>query len=171
MQPDKRLSQKKEVILKKWFDQVIQTYPEDTSKFFGQKKDPFSNPVGRAIFKGLESILGELFGAMDSEALKSFLDPIVRMRAVQGFSPSAAVSFVFGLKSIIRRELSKETPAGEVLDLLLEVDSRIDALSLLAFDIHVGCREKIFELKTNEMKRTTFRALERANLIVKHSAD
>ena len=105
------LSQKKEVILKKWFDQVINTYPEDASKVFGRKKDPFSNPVGSTIYKGLEAILLELFGGMDQDALKSFLDPIVRMRAVQSFSPSDAVSFVFGLKSIIRDELAKDLPA------------------------------------------------------------
>ncbi len=171
MRLENRLSQKRDVILKKWFDQVIKTYPEETSKFFGRKKDPFSNPVGSAIFKGLEAILLEIFEGMDHEALRSFLDPIVRMRAVQGFSPSASVSFVLGLKSIIREEFSKEMSDSRISDLIWEVDSKIDALSLIAFDIYSACREKISELKTNEMKRTTFRALERANLIVEQPAD
>jgi len=172
MQLENRLSQKKEAILKKWFDQVIKTYPEDTSKFFGRKKDPFSNPVGTTIFKGLEAILGGLFEGMDHEVLKSFLDPIVRMRAVQGFSPSDSVSFILGLKSIIRSiirdELSNEMSCSEISEVYVAVDSKIDALSLMAFDIYMACREKIYELKANEMKRTTFRALERAKLIVEH---
>ncbi len=171
MQLENRLSQKKEEILKKWFNQVINTYPEETAKVFGHKKDPFANPVGSTIYKGLEAILLELFGGMDHDALKSFLDPIVRMRAIQTFSPSDALSFVFDLKSIIRDELAKDLPDDNTSSALWAVDAKIDRLILIAFDIHAACREKIYELKTNEMRRTTFQALERANLIVKNPAD
>ena len=171
MQLENRLSQKKDTILKKWFDQVIKTYPEETSKFFGRRSDPFSNPVGSTVFHGLEAILKELVHGMDHETLKSFLDPIVRIRAVQNFSPSEAVSFVFDLKSVVRECFAKDMPEGPDVDALLEFESKIDTLSLIAFDIYAACREKISELKTSEMRRTTFRALERANLITENPID
>jgi hypothetical protein len=171
MELENRLSQKKDAILKEWFDRVIKTYPEDTSKFFGRRSDPFSNPVGSTVYHGLESILQTLVQGMDHEALKSFLDPIIRIRAVQGFSPSEAVSFVFDLKSIVRKYFAKDMPEGVNTDAFLEFESKIDSLSLIAFDIYAACREKICELKTSEMRRTSFRALERANLITENPAD
>jgi hypothetical protein len=142
MQLEIRLSQKKDTILKEWFDRVIRTYPEETSKFFGRRSDPFSNPMGSTVYHGLEAILQELVQGMDHEALKSFLDPIVRIRAVQGFSPSKAVSFVFDLKSVVRDCFAKDMPEGEYADALLKFESKIDTLSLIAFDIYAACREK-----------------------------
>jgi hypothetical protein len=38
-------------------------------------------------------------------------------------------------------------------------------LGLLAFDIYMQCREKIYELKANEMKERTFKAFARAGLV------
>jgi hypothetical protein len=42
---------------------------------------------------------------------------------------------------------------------------RIDELSLIAFNIYVECREKIFQLKANEVRDRTFKALRRAGLV------
>ena len=166
MQLKTRLSQKKDTILKKWFDQVMKTYPEEASIFFGRRSGSFSNPVGSTVFHGLEEILQALLQGMDPDSLKSFLDPIVRIRAVQNFSPSEAVSFVFDLKSVVRECFAKDMP--EAAEAVLEFESKIDTLGLMACDISAACREKINELKTSEMRRTTFQALERANLITEN---
>ena len=48
---------------------------------------------------------------------------------------------------------------------LLNLESAIDDLALLAFDIYVECREKIYELKANQEKASTFAAFKRAGLI------
>jgi hypothetical protein len=48
---------------------------------------------------------------------------------------------------------------------LLLFESKIDDLALLSFDIYMKCREKIYELKSNEVRNMTFRLLQRANLI------
>ena len=160
------LNQKKDKVLNEWFDRVINTYPEDTAKFFGRKKDAFANPVGNILFKGLKAVLEELLGGMNPDALRSFLDPVVRIRAVQGLSPSEALSFVFSLKSIVRTLAAKESKAGQnVAEELLAFELKIDRLSLISFDTYCTCREKIFELKANEVKNRTFRAFKRANLV------
>jgi hypothetical protein len=159
------LARKKAVIIKKWFGQVIETYPADTAKFLKSQKDPFANPVGRTIYRSLEALFDQLLEGMDPKALTSCLDPIIRIRAVQNFSPSQAVGFVFLLKGVIRTNVRFERTEQQMEDELLLLESRIDQLGLLAFNIYMQCREKIYELKANEMKNRTFKAFERAGLV------
>jgi hypothetical protein len=44
------------------------------------------------------------------------------------------------------------------------LENQIDALGLLAFDI-LCCRDKLYDIKANEMKNMTFRLLQKANMI------
>ena len=54
------LSRKRSRIVEKWFDRIIETYPEDTSKFLKREKDPFANPVRSTILQGDRRVYGEL---------------------------------------------------------------------------------------------------------------
>lgn len=158
------LEKKKAVIVKEWFGQVVDTYPADTSRFLKNQKDPFDNPVGSTTITGLDGLFDELLGeTADHARMISLLDPIIRIRAVQDFTPSRAAGFIFFLKKIIR----KHTDAGEAKTLaaLSRLDERIDELGLLGFDIYMKCRETLMEMKANEMKNRTFRAFERAGLV------
>ena len=161
------LAQKRGEILKKWFDLVIKTYPEDTAAFFKQRKDHFANPVGSTTKRGLEAILKELFQEMDPdpETLRSFMDPIIRIRAIQDFKPSEAVSFIFSLKPVIRIIANKAFKDKNIEQELRAFESKIDTLGVMAFDVYMMCREKIYDLKANEFRNRTYRAFERANLI------
>jgi len=165
------LAQKRGEILKKWFDLVIKTYPEDTAAYFKQKKDHFANPVGSTIKRSLEAILKELFQEMDPdpETLRSFMDPIIRIRAIQDFKPSEAVSFIFSLKSVIRKISDKAFKDENLEQELRALESKIDTLGLMGFDIYMMCREKIYDLKANEVRNRTYRAFKRANLISEDS--
>jgi hypothetical protein len=96
------LAQRKTAIIKNWFTLAVETYPPDTASFLKKQKDPFANPVGRTISQGLEALFNELLKEMDYEIITSFLDPIIRIRAIQNFSPAQAVSFIFLLKRAIR---------------------------------------------------------------------
>ncbi len=165
MTPEKILSENKTEILKKWFDLVLDSYPADTSNFLRKQKNPFSNPVGQTIYQGLEKILDELILGSDFEGVASFLDNIVRIRAVQDFTPSQAVSFVFSLKGVIREEVGKARQEGPSYEELLALESRIDSLALSAFDIFMKCREKLYDIKANELRNMTFRLLQRVNTI------
>lgn len=170
---EKLLAQKRGEILKKWFDLVIKTYPEDTAAYFKQRKDHFANPVGSTIKRSLESILKELFQEMDPdpETLRSFMDPIIRIRAIQDFKPSEAVSFIFSLKSVIRK-IANQAFKDENLERELQTfESKIDTLGLMAFDVYMMCREKIYDLKANEVRNRTYRAFKRANLIDENSPE
>lgn len=165
------LAGQKEKILKTWYDQVVNTYPPDTARFLINQKDPFSNPVGAATMQGLGAVIDELFGSHDPEALANHLDPIIRIRAVQSFTPSQAVGFVFLLKNIIRKVLAQTHGANGHTGALRVLDAKIDQLSLIAFDKYMGCREKIFELRANESRNQFFKAFERAGLVTEVPED
>lgn len=159
------LLQKKTPIVKKWCDVALSTYPQESQKFLRKQKDRFANPVGRTIFEGIESIFDELVHEANSDKIALFLDNIIRVRAVQDFSPSQAVGFIFGLKRVIREELESEIPKEGITEELAAFDSRIDALALLCFDIYTQCRQKIFDIRVNEVKNQSSRLLKMAGLV------
>jgi len=159
------LEKKKASILTKWFDLIIHTYPDDTSTFLKSQKDPFANPVGGTFKRGLEAVLDELLKGWGYEAVTSFLDPLIRIRAIQNFSPAEAVAFIFSLKEVIRGTLKNEIKEDGAFNELLQLESKIDELGLLAFNIYMECKEKIYELKANDVKNRTFAAFERAGLV------
>ncbi len=159
------LAQRKTAIIKNWFTLAVETYPLDTASFLKRQKDPFSNPVGRTISRGLEGLFNELLKEMDYEIITSFLDPIIRIRAIQNFSPSQAVSFIFLLKKAIRENTKKEVPEEQLFNELLLFESKIDQLVMIAFNLYMQCREKIYDLKANEMRNSTYKAFKRAGLV------
>jgi hypothetical protein len=159
------LTQKRSPIVKKWCDLILHTYPEQSQSFLRKQKNRFANPVGRTIFEGIESIYDELVGEADSDKLSLFLDNIVRVRAVQEFTPSKAVGFIFGLKRIIREELQSEILQSGLSEELAAFDTRVDGLALLCFDIYTECRQKIFDIRVNEVKNQSSGLLKMAGLV------
>lgn len=159
------LSGKKQAILEKWFDSVLETYPHDTAKFLKRQKDQFANPVGSTIYKGMGSLLDLIVNSVDVDNITKSLDEIIRIRAIQDFTPSHALAFVVDLKRVVREEIKGETCASQLIDELPEFDRRVDSLLLLSFDIYMKCREKIYELKANELRNMTSKLVERANRI------
>ena len=102
---------------------------------------------------------------MDPKTITSHLDPIIRIRAVQNFTASQATGFILSLKKILRENLSKELRDSSLAAEFIAIEVKIDQLCLMAFDIYMQCREKIFQISANETRNRTFRAFERAGLI------
>jgi hypothetical protein len=172
MNLEKLLKQKQTDIVKQWFESVVDSYPPDTAKFLKRQKDMFLNPVGNTAMQSVEALFAELLGGMNHEDLASFIDPLIRIRAVQPlFSPSQAVTFIFLLKKVIRKSLKKELHQNQLLSELLLFESKIDELSLIAFDKYMECREKIYRIKAAEEKNRFFRAFERAGLVTELPED
>ena len=161
----KILEKRKKVILKKWFDLVVDTYPSDTSRFLKKEKDPFSNPVGRTTLKSLETLFDYLQHKIEEEELINALDSVIRIRSIQDFSPSRAIGFIFFLKTIIRDEVNKETKNEDLAQNLYTIEYRIDGLMMMAFDIYARCRETLYQIKANEEKNRFYNAFKRAGLI------
>lgn len=160
------LSEKKDAILKRWFDEILSVYPVQTSNFLKTQKDPFANPVGQTIFHGIEDIFNEILNSeADSKNISSFLENVIRISAIQEFTASKAMGFIFSLKKAVRDALNKEINEGSLYPELLILDERIDKIALLSFDIYMKSREKLYEIKANEVKNMTFNLLRRANLV------
>ena len=137
------LACRKEAIVGEWRARALRTYPDHTARFLREEPDPFRNPVGQAFKQELPVLFEELTGSMETGRIRRALDGLVRIRAVQDFTPSQAVGFVFLLKEILREQ-------GPVPP---ELDARIDRLALAAFDLYAECREKIAEIRTAEARR------------------
>lgn len=157
------LATERSIILDRWFESILESYPSDTSNFMKTRKDRFTNPVGSTILESIRNIYDELLGGNDHEKICSFLDNIIRIRAVQDLTPSQACSFVFSLKGIIRDKLRRTEAGVFPSDEVQEFEDRIDRLGLLCFDIFVKCREKLYDVKANELRKMTFRLIQRAN--------
>lgn len=165
------LSDKKSDILNLWIDHILDTYPADTANFLRDKKNRFTNPVGHSVSEGAEGIFDDLLNGRRQESVPVFLDNIIRIRAIQEFTPSQAISFVFFLKKIIRAELAKEAGGKGLSAGLTLLEDQIDSLGLLAFDIFMRCREKLYDIKANETRHMTFRLLQKANMICEKPAE
>lgn len=159
------LLEKKDSLLASWFDRIVDTYPAETAKFLRNQKDRFANPVGQTIHEGIEGIFQELVQGGGIGRVTGFLDAMIRVRAIQEFTAAQAVAFIFFLKSIIRDEIRDLPLTPELAAELADLESQIDSLVLIAFDIFMQCREKLYDIKANEMRNMTYRLLQQANLV------
>jgi hypothetical protein len=141
-----------------WFRRIAATYPRVMESFLTAVQDRFRNPVGHAIAAAVDPILEQVATDMDERALGGALDELLKIRSVQDFSPSRAVGFVFALKHAIR-ELAGPSADPEKLR---AIDDRIDRVALMAFDCYSHHRERMHDIRANEMRARTMRLLERA---------
>jgi hypothetical protein len=159
------LLSRKTHIIKRCLNLIMATYPPEYSGVFENSGDRFQNPVGFTICNEIEHIYSELIGKMDMNMLSNSLESIIKIRAVQEFTPSEAISFVFLLKKAIKEEITKgefaeiegTKPGGgyveaKILKGLFQLDEKIDRIAFLAFDIYMNCREKIYEIRLKEIK-------------------
>lgn len=157
------LKEKKPVILKKWFDVIMDTYPTEVAGLLKKQRDRFTGPVGYTIHEGLEGLIDGLIREAPVEEVTPYLDDIIKIRAVQDFSPSQAIAFIFYLKRIIDEELQHVNGRHSVIDAAtwFAFELKLETLALMSFDIYMEAREKIYELKATEMRDRAFRLLQR----------
>jgi hypothetical protein len=147
------LIENRKAILERWLTLILKTYPADAARFMKQNPNRFNNPVGHTYSEQISVLFDALVGEADSEAVKSSLEQINKIRAVQDFSASRAVAFIFFLKTAIRENLTDRLHDGHLAGELLNLESEIDGMALAAFDSFMQCREKLFEIKCRDIKR------------------
>ena len=149
----KILAAKKAALAKRWLDRILSSYPSDASKFLEKERDRFANPVGSTLKRETEALLQALLDKADSEQLCTHLNEIIKIRAIQQFAPSQALEFVLRLKEVTRAELGRAAADPGLYEELAALDAQIDRVALIAFDIYVECREQVYQLRINEVKR------------------
>ena len=160
------LEQKKTQIVDRWIKLLYDSYPPQTAIFLKKEKDKFDNPVGHQIARGLNGLFGALVQEMETGQLLAALDEIIRVRALQDCSPSQSLAFIFLLKNVVREELAEDFEKQNLTAELMELDSRIDGLALLGFDVYTQRREKICELRVNEVKNRVSGLLRKSGLSI-----
>ena len=150
----KSILQKKEVIVRNWIQSIFDTYPVETSSFLSEQKNQFSNPVGHIISDAAKNIFESILNGNQDLEIKIFLNDIIKVRAVQNFLPSEAAGFILSLKNIIREELSQEIREEIHFNEFWKIGIEIDKVALIAFDLFMEAREKIFQLRINEIKNS-----------------
>jgi hypothetical protein len=164
MQLITHLSEKKSAILGRWLNRLYGSYPPETAIFLRREKDRFDNPMGYRISEGLEGLYEALLHETERDQVLNFLDEIIRIRALQDYAPSKALAFVFLLKNAMREELAEEIRKEDLAGELLDLEARIDGLALLAFDVYTKRREKLQDLRVDEMKRRISGVMRKAGL-------
>ncbi len=153
MELSKLLEKKRPAILKKWLGEIFDTYPADTSRFLAGEQDRFANPVGHTIAANAEHLLNGLIRKDDDASLSTCLERIIRIRAVQDFTPSRAVSFMDSLKPSIISKLKTELNKYSLWDEWAEFETRIDSLSQCAYELHAEMKKRIDIIRTREIDK------------------
>jgi hypothetical protein len=150
------LSKKKDAITGRWLDKIVASYPEDYAGFLKDERNQVRNPVGAALSKATRGIVEGLLAGEETSRLAPLLDEVIRIRAVQELSASQVVAFVFALKGAIWEEAGGSCTAAGTIKELVELESRIDGLALAAFDAYSQARERLSEVRVNEMRRRVY---------------
>lgn len=150
-------------VLERWRGLVYDSYPAEAVRFFRKERNGFKNPVGQSIHRATETILDGVLLERNPAGVPEALESLVRIRAVQDFSPSEAVAFVFLLKRACHEVLEETSGQAPPTGALSDLEGRVDALALSAFETYTRCREEIFEIRVREAQRRTAALLERFN--------
>jgi hypothetical protein len=159
------LIQKKTAIFERWLELIFSTYPPETAAFLKKEKDRFNNPMAYRIYEGAKGLVNGLVVGATAEEISGYLDEIIRIKAMQDVAPSQALAFVFLLKSAVREELNKEiqSDAGLTAE-ITDLESQIDGMALLGFDVYQKRREKLCEIRVDEVKRSVSGLLRKAGV-------
>jgi hypothetical protein len=141
-----------------WFDRIVDGYPAETSRFLREQSDPFANPVGAGLREELAPILDSILDDGDPAEIEPSLDRVIRVRALQDMSPSAAVSFVLLLKEIFDEVVEQPRDGAKRI-----FDSRVDGMLLTAFNVFNHCREQVFDIRVKEIRNRSLKVMERLN--------
>lgn len=163
---------KRESMAARWVEIVHGTYPFDTIGFLRTRKDRFANPVGYRTEEAAKALMDVLFADQpDEDALRRAVDEIIRVRAVQDFAPETAVGVFFALKDIVRQVVEESNQLAEVMPALLKLESRIDAVVLMAFGAYARFRETLHLMKVDEFKRLNSQILRLAEKKAANTTD
>ena len=132
MNVQKIFREQRAVIVEGWINAVYSTYPLQTTGFLRTKNDPFTNPVGD----------------MTKEAAGLIYDVI----AGEHVTPRQGLGVFFLMKPLLREHILPLCREKEDLAEYLDAESRLDSVTLLAFDLYSAARETLAETRIAEIR-------------------
>jgi hypothetical protein len=155
------LAEKKEIILQRWLDRVLDAYPPDTRRFFRENRSPYSNPVGFTLRKGMEEVLTRIFLPLSEEDARAILEPVMKVLAVENLPSSRGIDFILPLREVLSEMVREENRKSFLGQEWLELNSRISRLALLGMNLYSECREKVNQLRIHERQKRAGAGLDR----------
>jgi hypothetical protein len=145
----------RDLFVQEWLAYTLRTYPGQTGRFLSHEPDRFRNPVGHTLRAALSEVAGELFGSFDRTRVTASLGEVVRLRAVQEFSPAEAVEFVTLARHVARGLAKTDHPrlGPGALDVL---NARIDDMVVMAADLFEQCRVELRAIAARAARRRVF---------------
>lgn len=164
------LKEKESFIYKYWLKSFWESFGE-SSAYLSREVDQFTNPFGYHVEECFKGILEAITGEFDWQVLDPYLEKLAQIRAVQEGVPSKAVKFFVDLKGIIRENFGDDILKKFGLEAFLRLEDRINALLIRYVDFYQRYRERLFEIRLDEIKRNNFLLLKRAGLIVEQEVE
>ncbi len=137
-------------IVGQWVEYTLSTYK--SSRFFRQEGDKFANPIGGVTKDALDELFLLLVENTDPETFVKPIEKIVRLRAIQDFAPSQAVSPFHAVKHLTREILAKDKDRCHLLNELYDFEFAVDMAVLAAFDIYLDSRERLYRVRLEEVQ-------------------
>ena len=140
-------------IVSEWVESVFATYPLETTGFLRTRNDPFTNPVAHMTREAGYTLYDAMAGEdTEPDTVRAALDRFIKLRAVQKFNPGESMAVFYLMKPLLRKKILPEMRTGGQLDEYLEMESRLDTLALLAFDMYVNNRDLLAESRIREIR-------------------
>jgi hypothetical protein len=159
------LADHRERLVESWLEAAMASYPAEAQGFFLKSTDPFRNPVGATIAGAIGALADGFLAGADPASLRGPLDDIVRIRAVQGLGPAAALRFVFELKAVARKVMAEAGGPEAPAETGVHIEQWVDALGLLSFELYAAARERIWEIRNRDVTARTYSLLKRAGAV------
>lgn len=140
----------REKIVNKWVEYALSTYKD--SKFFQSESDKFANPIGGNVRESFDKLYLLLTKNKDSKELIIPLEQFIRIRSVQEFTASQAVSPIHAIKHITRDILGKDKERKHLVNELYDFEFAVDMAVLAAFDLYMGNRERLANVRIEEIR-------------------
>ncbi len=153
----------KKILLTKWTDFFYKAYPLGSTGFVRSSTDEFANPVGHITTTSLDLLLDAVIGqSVDPQKVQDALVELIQLRAIQKMSPSQAVGPLVQLKKIIKEDVfsicvkeNKELKGlNKLFDEYFIMEARVDSLFLMALDLYAAHKERVFNLRVEEVHRS-----------------
>jgi len=138
------IREKRQIVLDQWQGYVLSLFPVTMKS---------ATPIAQAIESGLGDVLDSF--ETTPEKRTAALSGVIRILAVQSFSPSKSMSVFFALRSILR-EIGGSEKRQIKQKHWDEFQTSMEHLTLEAFDSYMVHREKIYQLKVDESLRQSF---------------
>jgi hypothetical protein len=151
------LALREQDIARQWLERVCADYPPQTAAFLIAQADPFANPVGDRARRTARAFARVLTSSRPlpeaEEELTAALADLMRVRAIQALTPEEAVGVFFAMKESLRTCVAALGGQEAAPGTLWTLDARIDRVALAAFGQYSRCRETLFAIRAEEIRR------------------